>query len=265
MYIIQCNASCNYGKISMIKSSSCRTRLGIAGWSIPSEFRKTQSAKRTLLEQYAELFDAVEINSSFYRPHKFSTYQRWGASVPEEFRFAVKIPRAITHERRLVDCREPLVAFMSCVLGLRDKLGALLVQLPPSCVFDESAARNFFTMLRLETSVLIACEPRSPTWFTPTAGRLLKEFGLVRVRADPTPAGCEFTADETWQNAYLRLHGSPRIYYSSYSMTQLNDLLALVAGPATKVMWCIFDNTAAGAAWPNALSLKENLRPCPPA
>jgi uncharacterized protein YecE (DUF72 family) len=240
----------------------------VAGWSLPAPFRLPESKHRTLLEQYAELFTAVEINSSFYRPHKLSTYERWADSVPADFRFAVKVPRLITHEQRLIDCGPALVEFINAVRGLGEKLGVMLVQLPPGLRLDVAAASEFFSLLRQETqplwheaALVIACEARNPSWFTPEADALFHQFELTRVSADPTPVGCEIPESVTASTVYLRLHGSPRMYYSEYSAAYLEDLRASIAAGLVpgKPRWCIFDNTAAGAAWPNALALRDGL------
>lgn len=243
-----------------------RVRVGVAGWSVPATRRRPEYAENSLLEQYARMFHAVEINSSFYRPHRLATYQRWSAAVPADFRFTVKVPRLITHEKRLVGCEEAILAFMSCVRGLGEKLGALLVQLPPGAVFNESAAREFFQLLIVQTSAAVVCEPRNPSWFAPQADRLFDVLRVTRVIADPVPQGCHPRADGNGRFAgdsrlaYVRLHGSPRMYYSEYSPAYLQELRStLAARSVSRQVWCIFDNTAAGAAWDNALSLQELL------
>ena len=211
-------------------------------------------------ERYGALFDAVEINSSFYRPHRRLTYQRWSASVPNHFRFAVKVPRLITHERRLASCNDEIVAFTNSVQGLGDKLGALLVQLPPSGVFIETVSREFFRLLRQETSALIACEARHPSWFALVADRLLDEFHVTRVTADPMPRGCEVHPSKNIGSRYLRLHGSPHIYYSPYAFDYLQQLSSVLErSNLIGETWCIFDNTAAGAAWSDAPTLQQLL------
>src|SRR5919106_6889056 len=96
-------------------------RIGTAGWSIPKEHAAPFPATGSHLERYASVFNAVEINSSFYRPHRPATYERWAASVPEGFRFAVKIPKAITHERRLNEAGDHLDRFLSEAQGLGSK------------------------------------------------------------------------------------------------------------------------------------------------
>src|SRR5207245_7038537 len=102
--------------------------VGCAGWSIPKEHAGLFPTQGSHLERYAGRLNAVEINSSFYRPHRPATYARWAGSVPADFRFAVKVPREITHRRRLADAAEPLDAFLAAAGHLGDKLGPLLVQ-----------------------------------------------------------------------------------------------------------------------------------------
>jgi uncharacterized protein YecE (DUF72 family) len=230
-------------------------RIGTAAWALPKALRVSESANKSILEQYAELFDAVEINSSFYRPHRRSTYERWRASVPQSFRFSIKVPKKITHELGLVRCESETVSFMDGVRGLEDKLSVLLVQLPASRTFDEPIARAFFKALRQETAVQIVCEARSPTWFADAATAMFEEYRLTRVVADPIPSGCEVVAPAHARFAYFRLHGSPRMYYSPYSMGFLQGVAA--AARAAAETWCIFDNTAAGAAWSDATQLQS--------
>jgi uncharacterized protein YecE (DUF72 family) len=230
-------------------------RIGTAGWALPKALRVNQSANKPILEQYAERFDAVEINSSFYRPHRRSTYERWRASVPQSFRFSVKVPKIITHELGLLRCQGETVSFMDGVKGLEDKLAVLLVQLPASRIFDESVADAFFKALRQETAVHIVCEARSRTWFAAAATVMFEEYRITRAVADPTPCGCEFPAPAHSRFAYFRLHGSPRMYYSAYSEGFLQGIAA--AAHAAAETWCIFDNTAAGAAWSDATTLQR--------
>ena len=168
----------------------------------------------THLERYAGLFHGVEINSSFHRPHAPSTYARWATATPPTFRFAVKLTRAITHDGQLRRARARLDEALAEMRGLGDRLGPLLVQLPPSLAFDARVARTFFDLLRARFSGAVVCEPRHPTWFSAVAEALLVRYEIARVAADPaivpgagTPGG--------WNGiAYYRLHGSPRVYWS---------------------------------------------------
>ena len=147
--------------------------VGTAGWSLPREAQPHFPAEGTHLTRYAARFPAVEINSSFYRPHRPATYARWAESVPEDFRFSVKVPKAITHTARLADAEALLDAFLAEASALGAKLGCLLVQLPPSLAFDEETAGAFFRALRERYEGPVACEPRHPTWFDAPAEALL--------------------------------------------------------------------------------------------
>ncbi len=236
-------------------------RIGCAGWNIPRHFAAAFPAAGTHLQRYGERFNAVEINSSFYRPHRAATYRRWAAAVPEDFAFAVKAPRAITHERRLRDAEAALAMFLEQTDELGDRRGPLLFQLPPGLVFDARAASGFFDMLRTRFAGLVVCEPRHASWFTAAADRLLAERSIGRVIADPPPVP-QAAEPGGWAGAaYVRLHGAPRIYYSSYDEAALTHLARRLADIAAHGIagWCIFDNTALGAATGNALGLQDLL------
>jgi hypothetical protein len=142
-------------------------RIGTAGWSIPKEHAAPFPTLGSHLERYAAVFNAVEINSSFYRPHRPATYERWAASVPQSFRFSVKIPKTVTHERRLKGASDLLERFLSEVNNLGPKLGPLLVQLPPSLAFETGTSDAFLRGLRSRAAGSIVCEPRHRSWFTP--------------------------------------------------------------------------------------------------
>jgi uncharacterized protein YecE (DUF72 family) len=231
-------------------------RIGCAGWGIASVSAASFPSEGSHLERYARVFNTVEINSSFYRPHRPHTYERWAQSVPDDFRFSVKIPRTISHERRLRDVRAPMDDFLEQATMLREKLGCLLLQLPPSLALAPQAARDFFHMLRELTEVPVACEPRHASWFTDEAATLMREAGVACVRAHPVPVpDVEPRGHESI--LYIRLHGAPRIYYSAYDEAFIDAVAARIieARAAGREVWCMFDNTAAGAAIPNALRL----------
>ena len=139
-------------------------RIGTAGWNIPRNYAGLFPPQGSHLQRYASRFDAVEINSSFHRPHRRQTYERWAASVPADFQFSVKLPKTITHEHRLKGCEANLSRFQGEVEGLGHKLGVLLVQLPPSLMFGDES-ETFLLQLRDRFQCAIACEPRNPSWF----------------------------------------------------------------------------------------------------
>ena len=235
--------------------------IGCAGWSIPAALAGRFADGNSQLERYARRFNGVEINSSFYRPHLPMTYRRWAASVPAAFRFAVKVPRAISHEARLRNSDEALQSFLGQVDELGARLGCLLVQLPPSLAYIPSEVLPFFDQLVRLHQGPVVCEPRHSSWFHPAASRALRERGVARVAADPArhPRAAVPAGDSRLQ--YFRLHGSPRIYYDAYPDAVLHRLERRLRRPSRDCVqrWCVFDNTALGHAVANGLDLIQRL------
>jgi uncharacterized protein YecE (DUF72 family) len=235
--------------------------VGTAGWSLDRRYAGDFPETGSHLQRYSRSLNAAEINSSFHRPHRRATYERWAASVSEDFRFSVKLPKTITHERRLVGCESLLDVFFADATGLAAKLGCLLVQLPPKLAFDEQVVATFFSALRERASATIACEPRHATWFDENADRALVDLRVARVAADP-PRGPSADAPGGWPGLiYYRLHGSPRMYYSAYDHHALAKLAARLTATAREGVpaWCMFDNTTSAAAIGNALTLGAML------
>lgn len=238
-------------------------RIATAGWNVPTELAQQLSVSGSHLERHGQLLGAVEINTTFYRNHRDSTFERWADAVPDDFRFAVKLSRRLTHEGRLHQTGALLDEAMQGPALLGDKLGIWLVQLPPSLALDEAAARDFFMSMRARTDAPIALEARHKSWFTDEAAALTQELALVRVIADPPRGGADAAllelalhpADEI---AYVRLHGSPKIYVSAYTKKYLADLAQLVQRRQADT-WCVFDNTAEGSALINALDIARLL------
>ena len=242
--------------------------VGTAGWVIARTVSGAFASDGSHLQRYASTMSCVEINSSFYRPHRTTTYARWAAATPAGFRFAVKLPRTITHEARLARSRDLLDGFLEQVAGLGDRLGVLLVQLPPSLALAPRTARAFFARLRDRHDGAVVVEPRHASWFEPAADRLLVAARVTRVAADPArvPAASKpggwlgIDGDGRGATPYYRWHGSPRMYWSPYDATWLEAHAAeLRRWPSGANCWAIFDNTAGGAALPNALQLTSHL------
>jgi uncharacterized protein YecE (DUF72 family) len=234
--------------------------VAIAGWSIRKELAHLFAADGTHLQKYASRFSAVEINSSFYGSHQQSTYQKWAASVPEGFRFAVKMPKWLTHEQCLGDTGPDLSRFLKEISGLGPKLGCVLVQLPPGLPYDPRTVESFFGALRARYRGPVVCEPRHPTWFTGAADRRLEAHRVGRVAADPSCGEGGHDVAGSDRIAYFRLHGSPVMYHSSYNDDYLDRLAARMRELAQRSpVWCVFDNTARGAATLNGLDLSARL------
>jgi len=243
--------------------------IGTAGWSISREAAGAFPGEGQHLQRYARVLNCAEINSSFHRSHSVQTYERWAAQTPPGFRFSAKLPRSITHEGRLRRARGPLQRFLEEAAGLGDRLAVLLVQLPPSFAFEARPVRTFFELLHSLFDGAVVCEPRHASWFTASADRVLASLQVSRAAADPArwpeaavPGGwLGPEGDGRGAVLYHRWHGSPRIYWSRYEPSWIGERAhALRQWPPEADRWCIFDNTAGGAAIANALELKAMLQ-----
>jgi uncharacterized protein YecE (DUF72 family) len=237
--------------------------IGTAGWSIPAKDAGAFPTEGTALQRYAGRFSGVEINSSFHRPHRASTWARWGASVPDDFRFAVKVPKTITHQHKLEGCEELLATFLDEASGLGPKLGVWLVQLPPKLAFDAVLVMQFFRLLSNGSGIPVACEPRHPSWFEAEADAMLHDIGVARAAADPAVTAAAGLPGGHRGLSYWRLHGSPVMYRSPYGLERIAAYAALLGEEvnAGRQVWCMFDNTASSAATGDALLLADALRP----
>jgi len=238
--------------------TGARVRIGLAGWSEALSRQRSSfpAAGVSGLARYATVFDFVEINASFYRQFGAKTFAKWAGETPDDFRFAVKMPRLITHFTRL---QEPdrLGPFFQSVEGLGGKLSVVLVQLPPSLVFEQSVAAVFFEALRGHFGGGVVCEPRHDSWTGWEAADLLAahRIGMVRTTI-PEPAK---ETGPSGRPVYVRLHGAPRRYYSAYSDEQLEKLAGFLRLNPRRERFVVFDNTASGAAVRNALDLRQRL------
>jgi uncharacterized protein YecE (DUF72 family) len=226
-------------------------RIGTAGWSLPTKLGRSG----TRLHQYSRIFNCVEVNSSFYRPHRIRTWAKWASETPDSFRFSVKAPKTITHENKLRTAEYLLRDFLEQIKPLEEKIGPLLFQLPPSLAFHPAVTEEFFAVLRTLYRGEIVVEPRNTTWFDTTVEALLKKYGIARAAADP-PAG-DLAAKEPGGDSdlvYYRLHGSPRPYYSKYENLFLSALANKVQD--CRNAWIIFDNTVLSNAYDDALTLQ---------
>jgi uncharacterized protein YecE (DUF72 family) len=225
--------------------------IATAAWSISKKVADRFGQEGSGLTRYASVLEGVEINSTFYRRHKTSTFARWGKSVPDSFRFAVKIPKEITHTRAMKDIAEPFDTFLEDIMPLGEKRGPLLCQLPPSLAFDADELDSAFKAMRHADEGQIVIEVRHKSWASAEALDLLKSYAIDRVLADPAPVWPAEDFDTLPK--YVRLHGKPKIYYSSYTDDEIRSFSNLLAPDS----WCVFDNTASGAAIEDALTMLD--------
>ena len=237
-----------------------RVLVGLAGWSNPPAKRVDRADTQSHLAFYSQHFSCVEINSSFYRAHQSTTYARWSADTPPQFRFSVKMPRSITHESQLKKCAAEVGRFYDEISHLQPKLAVVLVQLPPSLEFQARTVSSFFKHVPRLRGTRLVCEPRHASWFTAAADHVLKGANVSRVAADPARFEGAERPTGSPRFAYFRWHGSPRLYYSKYSTAQLNDFATSVRSCKARDTWCVFDNTARYAAWDDGLQLSAMLQ-----
>lgn len=185
--------------------------VGTAGWGIAQNAADQFPAEGSSLGRYAGRFAAVEINSSFHRSHLEKTWARWRDEVPASFRFSVKMPKEISHQRKLVECDDALAVFARQVRHLGEKLGVLLLQLPPKLEFEPAPAEAFLARLSSLALANLACEPRHRSWFSDRATQLLTHYKVAQVGADPDVTGYGASPGGWSGIEYRRLHGSPHI------------------------------------------------------
>ncbi|HEY5107385.1 MAG TPA: DUF72 domain-containing protein [Caulobacteraceae bacterium] len=236
-----------------------RVRVGTAGWAIPRAAAEAFATEGATLSRYAQVFNAVEINSTFRKVHRPDTLRRWVGLVPSDFEFSLKLPKTITHDGGLAGFEAPLDGFLGQVAELGEKAGPLLIQFPPKFAFDADGLDAVCRRIRARGAWPVACEPRHASWFAPAVDEWLGRRRIARVAADPAlHAGGG--APGGWRGlSYYRLHGSPRTYYSAYGSDYLRALVARLTKDGAGTIWCIFDNTASGAAAANAMSLAAML------
>jgi uncharacterized protein YecE (DUF72 family) len=267
-------------------------RIGISGWTYPrwrGTFYPRGLPQRQELRYAAERMNSVEINGSFYSLQRRSSFEAWAASVPEDFVFAVKGGRFITHMKKLSGIETPLANFLaSGVLALDQKLGPILWQLPPNLGFNADRMYAFFAQLprsvgsaaeiaahhdqrvpddRALTKAVHpryrlrhAIEPRHESFRTPEFYRLLRRYKMALVISD-NPGKWPIFTEITTDLMYLRLHGHDQLYVSGYSDHELDEWAAKIRSWTERGcdVYVYFDNDAKVHAPFDAMSLMERL------
>ncbi|WP_447601963.1 DUF72 domain-containing protein [Nitrospira sp. Nam80] len=240
--------------------------IGTSGWTYASwkgPFYPKDMPSRKYLEFYAAEFPTTEVNYSFYHLPKISTYERWRVLVPDEFLFAVKASRFITHIKRLHEAQAAWQTFVQNASTLGTHLGPILFQFPPSFRADHARLGRFLETAQepaAQTGPLrLVCEFRHDSWFTDETYRLLNQQGAALCIADGSKYARRdvITADFT----YIRYHGRSRMFASDYSDAEL-------AEEATRIrryrregldVFVYFNNDAMGYAVKNARALRALL------
>jgi uncharacterized protein YecE (DUF72 family) len=231
--------------------------IGTSGWQYQDwrgAFYPTGLPQRSWLSAYAETFPTVEVNSAFYRLPAVGTFRQWAEAVPAGFVMAVKASRYLTHVRRLVDPAEPVARFLDRAAGLGDKLGPVLLQLPPTLRAD--AARLDQTLARFPATIRVVVEPRHPSWFTEEVRQILTTHGAALCWADR--GGWPLTP--LWRTAdfgYLRLHAGRAAPPPSYGNRAIDTWLHRLADAYAERddVYAYFNNDHGAAAVRNAVTM----------
>jgi uncharacterized protein YecE (DUF72 family) len=239
--------------------------VGTSGWQYRhwrGGFYPPGVPQRQWLVHYANRFATVEVNNSFYRLPPLETFEHWRDTTPAGFVVAVKASRYLTHVKRLNEPAEPVARLMERAAGLGDRLGPVLVQLPPNLTAD--ADRLDATLRCFPRGVRVAVEVRHPSWFqgAEAAGvrRMLERHRAAWVMADGGPVEVPEWITSDW--SYVRFHqgkGRPPSCYTRPALDRWAERLAGACGPAADV-YCYFNNDGHGCAVRDARWFASSLR-----
>lgn len=213
------------------------------------------------LKYYAQHFDSAEVNYSFYRLPQSSTYEKWISEVPDNFVFALKCSRLITHAKRLTNLGDLWENFLRNATSLEGNLGPILFQLPEKFECDHERLKEFLPYARSISAsaadTRMTIEFRHDSWFRSSIYKLLEKHNVALCIADSAqfPRSNEITADFS----YMRFHGPKRLFASSYTAAQLAQEARRIASITDKGVdvYVYFNNDGFGYAVENAKSLQR--------
>lgn len=213
---------------------------------------------KDFLTLYAREFNCVEINSTFYRKPTAKTLMKWTDETPDDFRFFIKIPKVISHEKRMKDCREEVQAFCEHIHShLKEKLSGFLYQFPPS--FRKNQENTDLIISNIDHQYLNVIEFRHDTWWDNEIFKILKEHKIIFSGVSFPGNLPEDVIINHPDTLYYRLHGKPVLYKSEYSPEFLQNLAANVKKSEHKA-FIFFNNTWGNSAIKNSLFLKEIMQ-----
>jgi uncharacterized protein YecE (DUF72 family) len=240
---------------------SCDIRIGTSGFHYKhwkGNFYPRKMPASAMLDFYTQHFDTLELNNSFYRLPTVSAFECWRDATPQNFVFAVKASRFITHNKKLKDPENAVDNLLPRAARLRNKLGPVLFQLPPKWRVNPERLRNL--LLILPRDIRYAFEFRELSWITSEVDGMLREFNaafcIYELAGYQSPLS--ITADFT----YVRLHGPEADkYQGSYTERQLAQWARQIESWAKelKAIYVYFDNDQAGYAAANAMRLREMI------
>ncbi len=242
----------------MVKTKT-EIRIGTSGWLYfhwQGRFYPQDLPKTKWFEYFSKVFDTVELNNTFYHLPKPQTVKNWHKNSPEDFLFAVKASRFITHIKRLNDVEEPLKTFYKTVKNLKEKLGPILFQLPPSMKQNIKLLETFLKLLPENPATVF--EFRNDSWFNDKTYKLLEKYNAAFCIHDLS--GCESPKFQTCETIYIRLHGTTGRYSGNYSDEQLAEWAKWIREQKAKRVFVYFNNDYNAFAVNNAATLIKLLK-----
>ena len=241
--------------------SSDTIRIGCSGWNYRhwrGLFYPEKMAAKNWFDFYAEQFDTVEINNSFYRLPKAETFDKWRTQAPPGFQYAIKANRYLTQAKKLKDCAEPVARMMAPVRHLEQTLGPILYQLPPSLRINLPRLEEFLGLLPRDLTHVL--EFREPSWYVPETLELLDRHGASFCCHDM--AGSASGRWAVGSVAYVRFHGAGGKYWGRYSDEVLLGWTDWMRDQARagRTVWAYFNNDTEAHAIHDALTLKAMVR-----
>jgi uncharacterized protein YecE (DUF72 family) len=235
-----------------------RIRIGCSGWEYAhwrGDFYPTGLPRRAWLERYAEVFNTVELNNSFYRLPTVDAFAAWARQVPDGFAMAVKASRYLTHFKRLREPKEPIERLWARARQLGDRLGPVLYQLPPRWRRNRERLETFLAALPAGRDQAI--EFRDPSWYHDEIHELLVRYRVALCLHDMV--GSATATQPVGPFVYVRFHGSGPRYGGRYPSRALEGWANQLVGWAAdgRPAWVYFNNDVGGHAPRDALRLRE--------
>ena len=233
-------------------------RIGCSGFSYKEwkgNFYPQKLAQSKWFEYYATHFNTLELNVTFYRFPQLKTLESWFAKSPDDFLFAVKAPKLITHYKKFNDCEQLLSDFYTTIAkGLQEKLGPILFQLPPQISYDDIFLQKLINTVDVHFKNVI--EFRHTSWWRQDVYDKLAKNNIAFCGIDHPQLPTDMIINTSL--VYYRFHGAPKLYYSEYTKTQVTAIADVVLrSKQAKDVFVFFNNTATMAAITNANHLKE--------
>jgi uncharacterized protein YecE (DUF72 family) len=237
-----------------------RARIGCSGWEYKhwrGDLYPPSIARTSWFQHYAQIFDTVEINNTFYRLPERRTFAGWAERAPHGFLYSVKASRFLTHMKKLKDPDEPLDRLFSRMTALDDHLGPVLYQLPPGWKLDRARLEQFLQVL--PHGFRHVMEFRDPSWYSDDVLVMLERYRVALCLHDMR--GSATGRERVGPFVYVRFHGASGTYNGSYPDRRLCDWATwlTVQQRAGTAVYAYFNNDVGGHAPRNALTLRRQM------